>query len=147
MTGDLRLAEDQLRQVAAEAEAAHDPMMTAVCTCNVGQMQVHLGEISAARATLGTALEMAEELRRDGLLHGVVYGALALAALAVGDVAAAADASREAWQRMPMQHGLGSINPLAEIALARGDLSDARRWADNAVSARADQPGWYLAGP
>jgi len=69
---------------------------------------------------------------------------LAAAGLAAGDVAAATDASEAAWQRLSVQRELASenVNSMAEVALARGDLVAARRWADEVISATT---GWYLA--
>ena len=59
-------------------------------------------------------------------------------------IAAATDASEAAWQRLSVQRDLAAINlnPMSEVALARGDLVAARRWADDAVSTMT---GWHLA--
>jgi DNA-binding CsgD family transcriptional regulator len=67
-----------------------------------------------------------------------------MAALAAGDVAAAAEASGSALPRLAAQRELASydINPLAQVALARGDLAAARQCADIAVSTAT---GWHLA--
>jgi DNA-binding CsgD family transcriptional regulator len=69
--------------------------------------------------------------------EGFSYAALATAALAAGDVAAAAEASDAAQDRLSAQDGLigANINPLAETAMARGDLVAAGRWADQQVAA------------
>jgi ATP/maltotriose-dependent transcriptional regulator MalT len=72
----------------------------------------------------------------------LTYAALAVATLAAGDVAAAADASEAASQRMSAELGVVNVNPTAQVALARGDLIAARRWADEAVSMMR---GWHLA--
>jgi DNA-binding CsgD family transcriptional regulator len=76
-------------------------------------------------------------------MEGTVYAALAFAALAGGDVEAAADASAAARERFG--DGLGqltstTVKPSAQVALARGDLGPARRWADEDVAAAA---GWF----
>ena len=86
-------------------------------------------------------IEAAAEL--GGFFEGFAYAALAVATLAAGDVAAAADASAAAWQRLSVQRELAvvNVNPIAQAALARGDLIAARRWADDAASATA---GWHL---
>ena len=64
--------------------------------------------------------------------------------MAAGDVAAAAEASEAARERLSVQGELAgaTTNPMAEIALARGDLITAGRWAEQEVSASA---GWHLA--
>lgn len=60
------------------------------------------------------------------------------AGLAAGDASAARDASEKAWQnRMPVPQReplVISVAPLAEAAAACGDLTEARRWSDAAVS-------------
>ncbi len=67
---------------------------------------------------------------------------MAVATLAAGDVAAAADASEAASQRLSVQQALVNVNPRAQVALARGDLIAARLSADDAVSTMR---GWHLA--
>src|SRR5258708_7908236 len=69
---------------------------------------------------------------------------MAATAIAAGDVAAAGEASEAGQQRLSVQGELGAANanPMAEVALARGDLLTAGRWADQEVSASA---GWHLA--
>ena len=68
-------------------------------------------------------------------MEGVGYGPLARAQLAAGDVAAAVEAVEVAAQRLSA-HPVpgGNINPIAEVALARGDVLAARRCADEAVA-------------
>ena len=88
----------------------------------------------AARAAADAAVEAAAEL--GGLDAGVAYPALAIAALAAGDVATAQDATEAAWpaRECPCRGGGGcSASSVREAALAGGDLVAARRWADDAV--------------
>ena len=75
--------------------------------------------------------------------QGFAYAALADAALAAGDVDASAHAGQVAWELMNVQPELAVVNviPLAQVALARGDLTTARQWADDAVSVA---PGFHL---
>jgi len=82
------------------------------------------------------------ELR--GFYPGISYTTLILAALAAGDVATAADASDAAWPYVAGQPETAAINStyIAQVALARGDLTAARRWADQVVSGTT---GWHLA--
>ena len=67
---------------------------------------------------------------------------MAVAALAAGDVAAADDALA-GWHRNSVQPKmLASLSAyVAQAALARGDLTAARRWAGDAVAAAT---GWHL---
>ena len=75
--------------------------------------------------------------------EGLGYAALAVAALAAGDVAAADDAIAAGWQHISVQPEVAAILSayVAQAALARGDLTAARRWADDAVAATS---GWHL---
>ena len=132
----------QIREVAAEADAAHDVLWYANCMYSLGHALAYHGDTSAARAAANAAVETAAGL--VGVYPGVAYTALAVAALAAGDVAAAQDASEASWRRLSVQPEFASvnINPMAEIALARGDLVAARHWADEAVSVMR---GWHLA--
>jgi predicted ATPase/class 3 adenylate cyclase/DNA-binding CsgD family transcriptional regulator len=139
--GDLAGAVAQFGEVVAEADSARDlrhKMLGLMSQCQVLAFQ---GDTSAARAAADAALEAAAEF--GGIVEGMGYVGLAVAALAAGDVAAAADASEAAWQRLSVRRKFLAVNgdPMAEVALARGDLSAARRWADDAVSTMA---GWNL---
>jgi predicted ATPase/class 3 adenylate cyclase/DNA-binding CsgD family transcriptional regulator len=144
MQGNLVEAVEQFREMAAEAEAANDFLFRMIGLLNQSQTLAHHGDTSAAQAAARAAIHAAADVLRDKFLEGFGYAALALAALAEGDVAAAADASEAARQRLSMQRELAAVNtnPMAEIALARGDLIAARRRADEAVSAMR---GWHLA--
>ena len=142
MRGDLAAAIAQIREVAAEADAAHDVLWYANCMYSLGHALAYHGDTSAARAAANAAVETAAGL--GGFVPGFAYTALAVAALAAGDVAAAQDASEASWRRLSVQpeFALVNVNPMAEIALARGDLVAARQWADEAVSVMR---GWHLA--
>jgi DNA-binding CsgD family transcriptional regulator len=76
-----------------------------------------------------------------GVFEDTVYAILAAAALAGGEAAAARQlcetASRYTNPMREMFHR--SVTPMAEAALACGDLAAARRWADDTV---AVVPGW-----
>ncbi len=140
MQGELAGAVAQFRGAAADAETNHDVVGTAAMLFCQGMVLAYHGDTSAARAAAGAAIEAAAEI--GGFIEGFSYAALATASLAAGDVAAAADASEAASQRLSAQLGVVNINPVAQVALARGDLVAARRWADDAVSVMR---GWHLA--
>jgi DNA-binding CsgD family transcriptional regulator len=64
--------------------------------------------------------------------------------MAGGDVSAADEAIIACVQRLRDHRDTAAVNmyAVANVALARGDLAVARRWADDAVSATS---GWHLA--
>jgi predicted ATPase/class 3 adenylate cyclase/DNA-binding CsgD family transcriptional regulator len=142
MNGDVKSAIAQFREVADEADAAHDLLFSWCSRVNLGHVLAYHGETSQARATAEAAVDAAAQF--GGNCEGYSYAALAIAALAAGDVAAAAEASASALTRLGPQRGLASydINPLAQVALARGDLTAARSWSEIAVSTTT---GWHLA--
>ena len=139
--GDLAGAVAQLRAVAAEAEAAHDGLFHAVSLGHQGVALAWQGETDAARAAADASLESGSEF--GGLAASVGYFALANAALAVGDVGAALDATAATWQHGNFLPGFAAhLRPIiAQAALAGGDLIAARSWADDAV---ATAPGWAV---
>jgi predicted ATPase/class 3 adenylate cyclase/DNA-binding CsgD family transcriptional regulator len=142
MNGDVRTAIVELREVTDEADAAHDLLFRWCGRVNLGHALAYHGEAGQARSTAEAAVEAAEQF--GGYSEGYGYAALATAALAAGDVAAAAEASAAARKRLgaPQEFALYDINSLAQVALARGDLTAAREWADIAVSAMS---GGHLA--
>jgi DNA-binding CsgD family transcriptional regulator len=58
-----------------------------------------------------------------------------VAHLSAGDIERSAHAAECAWKLLSVQPELVSVHviPLAQVAIARGDLETARRWADDAV--------------
>jgi DNA-binding CsgD family transcriptional regulator len=142
MEGDLTAAAAQLRDLLAKADAAHDLLARRRCLPILAHVLAHHGDTNAACAAACAALDDAAELGE--YWQGRAYAALAVATLAAGDLAAAADAAEAAWQRISVRPDMAEVirHPMAEVALARGDLAAARRWADDVVSSAA---GWHLA--
>jgi predicted ATPase/DNA-binding CsgD family transcriptional regulator len=132
--GDLAGAVALSRDLAAESEAAHDEVWRMSSLLNLGHMLAYAGDTSEARAAATAAVEGAADF--GPFNQGFAYAGLAVATLAAGDVEAAAAAGEKAWRLMNVQPELAVVNviPLAQVALAHGDLSVARRWADDAVS-------------
>ncbi len=131
--GDLAGAVAQFASVAVEAEAAHDEIFRADSLAFRGVALAYQGDTAAARAA-DAAIEARAEL--GGIGMGAGYWAVAIAALAAGDVATAQDATEAAWPRvsaLPQAAALGRVHN-AQAALAGGDLVAAGRWADDAVS-------------
>ncbi len=135
MTDDVAGAVAQLREVAAEADAAHD----VVWRCSALFMQAltlaYHGDPTAAREAANAAIEAAAEL--GGFYPGMAYAALVASELAAGDVAAADVAIAAGWHHLNVQPRMAAIWNVyvAQAALARGDLTAARRWADDTVAA------------
>jgi predicted ATPase/DNA-binding CsgD family transcriptional regulator len=131
--GDLAGAVAQFAAVADEAEAAHDEIFRADSLALQGVALAYQGDTAAARAAADAAVEAAAGF--CGLKAGVAYGALAITALAAGDVPMAQDAIEAAGRHASALPANAVQRVLsAEAALARGDLVAARRWADDAVS-------------
>jgi predicted ATPase/class 3 adenylate cyclase/DNA-binding CsgD family transcriptional regulator len=140
MQGDIAQATVVSRALADEAEAARDPIMTAlgyVCLCGA---LAYRGEAAAAYNAAQSALTASESM--GGVYEDTVYAMFAQAALAGGHAAAARQAAEEALRRtVPVREVFTkSIFSAAAAALACGDLAAARRWADDAV---AVVPGWW----
>jgi predicted ATPase/class 3 adenylate cyclase/DNA-binding CsgD family transcriptional regulator len=133
--GDLATGLKNAAELMEDAEAAHDVLRWANSLLTQAHGLVYHGEWSRARAAAGMVATVAPEL---GPVHqGLACTMLALASLAAGDVAAAAEASEDAQRwlaSVPVTAAVRTASPVAEIALARGDLAMARRLADDAVS-------------
>jgi predicted ATPase/class 3 adenylate cyclase/DNA-binding CsgD family transcriptional regulator len=133
--GDLVEAAAQLRAIITEAEADHDVMTRAACLAHLGHTLAWLGDTAGALSAATAAVEMASEF--GGVFEGLAYSPLAVAALAAGDVAAAATATAVAEDRLGVQRALSLVsnfNPTAAVALALGEVIEARRRADEAVA-------------
>ncbi len=132
--GDLAGAAAQFREVASEAEAAHDVFYRAQSLTFQGAVLAWQGDTGAARAAADAAIEAAAEL--GGIAAGNAYVALGIAALAAGDAAAAAEAHEAAWRHQSVLPSTAAAGCRlgAEAALAGGDPVAARRWADEAVT-------------
>ncbi|MBO0865935.1 MAG: helix-turn-helix transcriptional regulator, partial [Mycobacterium sp.] len=124
-----------------EAEAAHDGLNKLLSLGNLSSALAYQGEVSAARAAADAVVEAAPE--HGDFLAGMGYSALTLAALAAGEVETAQEANEAAWRHLGVLPKLAALWPAfyAQVALAGGDLTAARRWADDAVSAAT---GWHL---
>jgi predicted ATPase/class 3 adenylate cyclase/DNA-binding CsgD family transcriptional regulator len=137
--GDVAGAEAQHRSLMLEADTAHALIWQVTARTALCQVLVHRGQGAAARVIALEALDSAAGIGR--YMEGVAYAALAYAALAEGDVDAAFDASEAARERFGgWRLATTTVKPSAAVALARGDLAEARREADENV---ADAVGWF----
>jgi DNA-binding CsgD family transcriptional regulator len=140
--GDLVAVVAEIRELIAEAEAAHDVLFVVASLRNLGHTLARMGEHDEAQAAAKTAIELSAEL---GEWHeGLCYQVLATAALAAGDVSAADEAITASVQRLGGHRESAALAGvlLAQVALARGDSITARRYADQSVSTTS---GWHLA--
>jgi DNA-binding CsgD family transcriptional regulator len=138
--GDLVGAAAQFGELVVEAQAAHDAILESVSLAYQGITLAFEGDTGAARAAADAAIEAAAEL--GGIYAGTGYAALALAALAAGDVATLRDAT-EAGPHLSALPQTAAVQQAlsAQAALLGGDLLAARRGADEAVTTST---GFYL---
>ena len=107
MTGDLVGAVAQLREVIAEADAAHDAYWGCCALFMQALMLAYHGDPSAARDAANAAVEAAAEL--GGFFPGLAYAGLTVATLAAGDVAAADDAIAAGLPHINLQPKMAAI--------------------------------------
>jgi DNA-binding CsgD family transcriptional regulator len=126
----------ELSALAAECEEAHDEIFTPVSLMGLGIAHAQCGDVEAAKATAAVGLDIAADLGE--YFVAMAYAQSSQASLAAGDIAAAHDAAEAAWERLRVaqpelavaQRAFNSV----EVALARGDLTTAREFADAAVA-------------
>ena len=137
--GDVTGAAAEFRELMTEGDAAHALIWQVNARSALCQTLAQRGQPDEGRTIALEALDGAAEIGR--YQEGVVYSALAFAALAGGDLDAAFDASEACRERLgewPL--ATTTTKPAAQIALARGDLASARRLADDDVAAAV---GWF----
>jgi predicted ATPase/class 3 adenylate cyclase/DNA-binding CsgD family transcriptional regulator len=139
--GDVAGAEAQWRELMAESDAAHALIWQVSARASLCHVLAGSGRPDEGRALALEALDGAAQIGR--YMEGVVYSALAFAALAGGDVDAATDAGEAVRERFGAELARlpNPINrPAAQVALARGDLASARRLVDEDVAVAV---GWF----
>jgi predicted ATPase/class 3 adenylate cyclase/DNA-binding CsgD family transcriptional regulator len=142
MEGDVSGAVAGFRAAVAECEADHDEFLKPLSRMGLGVALAYHGEVDAARGA-AESLEVASGL--DDYFQGMGNAALAVAALAAGDVSAAHDASERTYQHFSVSQPQMAVAQRTfnsvEVALAEGDLLLARSLADDVVSVAT---GWHL---
>jgi DNA-binding CsgD family transcriptional regulator len=141
-TGELQKATTRLREIIAEAQEAHDLNWQFASQAALILAMAYQGDEPGYRAAAEAAVAVADEL--GGYYPGVCQGAIAAASLSTADMEAAAKAGAAARGQLtmaPPQVAAIWSYPMGEVALARGDLAEARRWADETVSMTS---GWHL---
>ncbi|OBF86411.1 transcriptional regulator [Mycobacterium sp. 852002-51163_SCH5372311] len=139
--GDLARAETLHRELMTEVDAAHSLIWHVSTRNTLCLVLAHSGQADAGRMLALEALGGAAEIGQ--YMEGTVYAALAFAELAGGDVDAAFNASETVRERLAdigRMLSTTSTKPAAQVALARGDLTSARRLADEDVAAAT---GWF----
>jgi predicted ATPase/DNA-binding CsgD family transcriptional regulator len=133
---------ERLRALLDEAEAYGDVMHALLARIGLAHAYVWTGDPATGRRQAEAAIEAASAL--GPFLEPWAYAPLAFAALAAGDLTAAAEACECAWRRISAQPetAITNVIPMAELELARGDLCAARKWADADVTV---MKGWHLA--
>lgn len=137
--GEVAEAEARTRELMIEADAEHALIWQVNARATRCLALAHSGQAEAGRAVALEALDDAAAIGR--YQEGVVHSALAFAALAEGDVDAAIEASDAARERFTGRLlATTTAKPSGQVALARGDLMCARRFADEGVAAAV---GWF----
>jgi predicted ATPase/class 3 adenylate cyclase/DNA-binding CsgD family transcriptional regulator len=140
--GDFGEGVHVLGAILAEADASGDVVHGCCARIGLSHVLVLTGDITGARTHAEAALEATPQL--GPFFEPWASAPLAMAALAAGDLTAAAEVCDRVWRRLSTQPttAIANVNPMAELELARGDLIAARRWADADVSVMM---GWHLA--
>ena len=142
MQGHLAEAARVACALAEEAEAAGDVIMKVYGHTAHAVVLARQGRAAQAQAAAQLALESSDVV--GGATDDTIYSIFADATLVAGDAEAAMRLCEMAWRRTtPLREVFTrSVNPIAEAALACGDLEVARRWADENV---VMVPGWQQA--
>jgi predicted ATPase/DNA-binding CsgD family transcriptional regulator len=147
MQGELSASKEMLSELAAEVDAARAGEWRVFGYASLGATLAYLGQTDDARQACETSIAAAKEL---GIVEyeAAGYGSLAIAALAAGDQVAsrrAGETCLQIWSAMPEVSAMFSSR-VAEAYLASGDLTTARKRADEAVTATAtfDMKYWSM---
>lgn len=134
--GELQPARALLTDLVAEAEAAGGAIWSLQGLTFLGWTLTFLGELDAAREAAWGSIAVGRDMG-VAVYEGVGYWSLSLTAIAAGDVAALRENS-QAFARIfnfPPEWAAFPLDRLAVAEFAAGDLTAARRLADEAVAA------------
>ena len=134
LRGELSSALAQVRELKADCEAAHDAIRWIHAAFVESYILVYCGDWNEAAVVADSTITAAPEL--GPVNEGLSHAERALVALAVGDLVTAEDESLRSRLLLADANSLAAVtdvDPVAEIALARGDLAEAARLADEAV--------------
>ncbi|GJO52643.1 LuxR family transcriptional regulator [Mycobacterium marinum] len=131
--GDPIGALHQLGEAIAEASAAHDLLLLMISQVVQGFTYAYVGDADGACACADAVFASSAEL--VGANEGLGYATAAIACQAAGDATAAWQAYQKARELVGMDPQMAGVFPFGALApLVSGDLSAARRWADDVVS-------------
>ena len=132
--GEIRQAIALLGDTLAEATAARDPFCISTALLNKAFALAWQGDVDDAQAAIDVLLN--DRAHLGDLADRVVHSGLGLIKLAAGDAVAARDAYELALRRTPLTPQTVSTYVVTSLPLlACGDLSAARRQADEVVAA------------
>ncbi|OBK25952.1 transcriptional regulator [Mycobacterium asiaticum] len=140
LSEDVARAVGELSEVSEDAAANHDAMWWVVATFYRALMMSYQGCHVAAQTTVEAPMSILAEF--GDLWVGNGNGVRAVAALAADNIDQAEASSALAWELLlpnPI-HQQMQVYLRAEAALARGNVVEARRWADEAVQVGM---GWH----
>lgn len=132
LQGDLSHAATAFAHLIKEADDNGNLLFTVHSSIAYSLTLSYLGKTIAARNAADAAIDTAA--RAGGTFEGLGYVAVAIAALAEGDVPAARQASETALTHRGSIWMALDVELMAHVSLAGGDLTAARSWADEAVS-------------
>ncbi len=140
--GNLVEAISQFRNVTAECDQTHDRVSGPIAAMGLGISLAYHGDLEESAAAGAAALTAAADLGEYYL--GMAHAQLSQAKVAAGDLAGAYEAGEAAYQGMylhqrPVATAQRVFNT-SQVALARGDLAEAREQVDAAI---AVAKGWH----
>ncbi len=135
--GEVRVATAPLREVVVDATAAHDVFCRSVALVNLTFALAWQGDVDGAQAAVDDFFHDRSKLGE--LVDRIGYSANGLISLMRGDAIAAREAYEAALQRTPLTPVTVTTYVVSALPwLACGDLSAARRRADEVVAASKD---------
>ena len=135
--GEVRLATASLHEILADATAAHDVFCRSVALVNLTFALAWQGDVDGAQIAADEFFDDRSKLGELG--DRVGYSATGLIRLMRGDAAGALEAYETALQRTPLTPATVITYSVSALpSLACGDLTAARRRADDVVAASKD---------
>jgi predicted ATPase/class 3 adenylate cyclase len=139
---ELLAATDLCTELVEEADAASDLLCRFLAVQHLCIIATYQGDTVRAAAFAAVVVDIGDEL--GGFFAGCGQMFAGWSALAAGDVAATKHAYEIGWPIVSVHGPACSVfmSWRAELALAMGDLGEARGWAERAVNVTR---GWHLA--
>lgn len=140
MQGELSGAAAEFTSLLDEARATEDPANELLALLGNARVLAYQGHADQAEAAARAALQASQAT--GGAVDDSAYYALAHAALAAGRPVEAREACESAMRCAVPQRQIFTrcLTPMAEAALACGDIAAAHQWAEETL---AVAPGWH----